>query len=104
MTGSEYNPKGGGASPEESGASPADAGRAAGLTASAVPASRSSIPDAVTDHDLFYLRSCLTHLRQLHTLHWETAVGVSLGSEALSDNIDWLDCFIDQWERRNAQG
>lgn len=55
----------------------------------------------VSENDLHYLRSCLGHLREFSSL---IEVGPSIGSEVLADNIDWLDCFIDQWERANVKG
>jgi hypothetical protein len=53
----------------------------------------------MTENDLSYLKSCLRHLQEYHNLVSEAALGVSIGTEALADNIDWLDCFIDSKER-----
>jgi hypothetical protein len=44
----------------------------------------------LSESDLHYLRSILGHLQEVHTV----VEGLSLGGEALADNIDWLDCFI----------
>jgi hypothetical protein len=49
----------------------------------------------MSEDDLFYLRSILGHLRELRSV----VEGASLGGEALADNIDWLDCFIDKHSR-----
>jgi hypothetical protein len=57
----------------------------------------------LSDNDLYYLRSCLTHLRQFYREVMEVEQMVTLGNEALSDNIDWLDCFIDQHERDSGR-
>lgn len=46
--------------------------------------------------DLFYLKSILGHLREFSST---VSGGPSLGGEALADNINWLDCFIDKYER-----
>jgi hypothetical protein len=50
----------------------------------------------VSDGDLHYLRSILRNVRELYSL---VATDVSLRSEALADNIDWLDCFINRLEK-----
>ena len=47
----------------------------------------------MSEHDLYYLRSILGHLREFRSLILE---GPTLGGEILADNIDWLDCFIDR--------
>lgn len=52
----------------------------------------------MTENDLHYLRSILRHLRQVQSAMADAA-RFSLGGEALADNIDWLDCFIDKNER-----
>jgi hypothetical protein len=44
---------------------------------------------------LYYLEAALRRLRQLS----ELADGPSLGSMALADEIDWLDCYIDEIRR-----
>jgi hypothetical protein len=49
----------------------------------------------LTDNDLHYLRSILGHLREVRSI----ATAFSLGGEALADNIDWLDCFIDKHQK-----
>ena len=51
---------------------------------------------AMTEHDLYYLRSILTQLRGVRA---SLRYGPTLGGEILADNIDWLDCFIDKHER-----
>ena len=57
----------------------------------------------MTEHDLYYLRSILRHLREVRKYtERHGRVLPSLGGEALSDNIDWLDCFIDKYERSVA--
>lgn len=50
----------------------------------------------VTDNELYYLRSILGHLREVQQ---SLQSGPTLGGEALADNIDWLDCFIDKKQR-----
>jgi hypothetical protein len=52
----------------------------------------------MTDQDLHYLRSILEHLRSLRAIA-DKYGGPGLPGEALADNIDWLDCFIDKHER-----
>lgn len=49
---------------------------------------------AFTEQELYYLRSILGNLRELNSFVCERQGGVSLQSEALGDNVDWLDCFI----------
>lgn len=49
-------------------------------------------------NDLYYLRSILRQLREVQGALADTAA-FSLGGEALADNIDWLDCFIERNER-----
>jgi len=50
----------------------------------------------VTESDLHYLRSILRQLREVRSWMKE---GPTLGGEVLADNIDWLDCFIDKYEK-----
>jgi hypothetical protein len=52
----------------------------------------------MTDNDLFYLRSILRNLKEFR----DYARPLSLSDEVLSDNIDWLDCFIDMEERHRS--
>ena len=47
----------------------------------------------MSESDLYYLRTILRRLRAFKQLISDD--GLSLGSEALADEIDWLDCFID---------
>lgn len=54
----------------------------------------------MTEHDLYYLRSILGNLRQFRKALDNEA---SLGDEVLSDNIDWLNCFIDKHERAKSK-
>jgi hypothetical protein len=56
---------------------------------------------AMTDKDLYYLRSIL---RQLQTLKVLSVNDSSIPGEALADNINWLDCFIDKESRHEQQG
>jgi hypothetical protein len=51
----------------------------------------------ITESDLYYLRSILGNLREVRAV----VEFASLGGEALADNVDWLDCFIDKHERAN---
>jgi hypothetical protein len=53
----------------------------------------------LSESDLHYLRSILGHLQEVRTV----VEGLSLGGEALADNIDWLDCFIDKHQRERDQ-
>ena len=53
----------------------------------------------MNESDLHYLRSILRHLREMRVLRTALVDEPSLGGEALADNIDWLDCFIDKYER-----
>jgi hypothetical protein len=54
----------------------------------------------LSDNDLYYLRSILRNLGELQSVAHMSTIQPSLGGEALADNIDWLDCFIDANERR----
>jgi hypothetical protein len=49
----------------------------------------------LSENDLYYMRAILGHLRELRKI----AGGLNLGSEALADEIDWLDCYIDKHQR-----
>lgn len=46
--------------------------------------------------DVYMLQSIYRQLVVLRELCHKMKGGVSLGSEVLADNIDWLDCFIDK--------
>jgi hypothetical protein len=52
----------------------------------------------LTPADLYYLNSILGNLREFRTV--TTHHAPSIGTEVLSDNIDWLDCWIDKHRRR----
>jgi hypothetical protein len=52
----------------------------------------------MTEADLYYLRSILHYLQEVRGALADTAA-FSLGGEALNDNIDWLDCFIEKHDR-----
>ena len=58
----------------------------------------------VTDDELYYLRSIKRQLGELQSLTDDVMAdfGPSIGSEVLADNLNWLDCFIDEHERKNA--
>jgi hypothetical protein len=60
----------------------------------ASPPSQPALREALTDQDWYYLRSILRGLREFRDVLPDTDA-LSLGGEALSDNIDWLDCFLD---------
>ena len=47
----------------------------------------------MNERDVHYLRSILAQLHSIRLMLHEQAP--SLVSEVLSDNIDWLDCFIE---------
>jgi hypothetical protein len=49
----------------------------------------------LTEQEHYYLHSILRCLRDLDRRVCEEWQGVSLQSEALGENIDWLDCFIE---------
>ena len=51
----------------------------------------------MNERHLYYLRSILRHLRALKRILEDPEP--SLSGEGLADNIDWLDCFIDKYER-----
>jgi hypothetical protein len=53
----------------------------------------------LSENDVYYLRAILGHLRQIKQM----ADGLRLGSEALADEVDWLDCFIDKHQRERDQ-
>lgn len=50
------------------------------------------------ENDVYYLRSILRHLREVRTYMNKTGRGPTLGGEVLTDNIDWLDCYISKLE------
>lgn len=56
----------------------------------------------LSDADLYYLRSILNTLQEMRdaTVMDTVNYGWSLGDEALADNTDWLDCFIEKHERQ----
>lgn len=49
---------------------------------------------------LYYLKSILNNLRDVRDYMQTKEATVTIGSEVLADNIDWLDCYIDQLERK----
>ena len=51
---------------------------------------------ALTDHDLYYLRSIMRNLDQMAEMSAELIEisGYGLGDEVLGDNRNWLDFFI----------
>lgn len=53
---------------------------------------------ALTDQDIYYLRSIYRQLRQVML----SSDDLSLGGEVLADNVNWLDCFIEKQERHHA--
>ena len=55
----------------------------------------------MTDNELYYLRAIHRRLKEFKSVVPDD-VFPSLGSEAMADEIDWLDCFIDKHQR--AQG
>jgi hypothetical protein len=77
------------------GVSPSGPGSRASHEAASASSPKASIPNALTDQEHYYLHSILRSLRGLETRVCEDWQGVSLQSEALSDNIDWLDCYIE---------
>lgn len=52
----------------------------------------------LTDNDLYYLRTIGRRLVEYRKSLGDVD-GLSLGILALADEIEWLDCFIDQHER-----
>jgi hypothetical protein len=56
----------------------------------------------MTEHEIYYLKSCLESLRSFRALVNTVDKGFSLGDMVLADNIDWLNCFIDKHERANV--
>lgn len=56
---------------------------------------------ALSQHDLFYLRSIKRNLDELNGLSasMAEATGYGTADAALDDNRNWLNCFIDQHER-----
>jgi hypothetical protein len=66
---------------------------------SQVAALASHPPSRLTEHDLYYLRSILRHMREFQSLCNDAGFGPSVGGEAMFDNIDWLDGFIDNHAR-----
>lgn len=58
----------------------------------------------VTDQELYYLRSIYRSLEEMRDLSADVMAdyGPSIGSEVLFDNMNFLDCFIDEHERKNA--
>lgn len=55
-----------------------------------------------TDNRVYYLESILRNLREYCEMVSSQEIShgyYSLGQEILSDNIDWLDCYIDQLKR-----
>jgi hypothetical protein len=54
----------------------------------------------MNEDDLCYLRSILRQLREFSGI---ITYEPSISSEVLADNIDWLDCAIDRWERQQQK-
>jgi hypothetical protein len=54
------------------------------------------------ENDLHYLRSILGNLREVRK-YMKRHGHPSLAGELLSDNIDWLDCYIDKLEREGKR-
>lgn len=59
------------------------------------------MPD-LPDNDLYYLRCIQRRLRFFHESLADTA-SFSLQGQAFADEINWLDCFIDQHECANVK-
>ena len=57
----------------------------------------------MSDNDLYYLRAIRRRLLEFRSVIPDD-VFPSLGSEALADEIDWLDCFIDAQQARLVSG
>lgn len=55
----------------------------------------------MTDNDLYYLRSIYRRLLEFKQV--ASKGEYNLGFEALADEVDWLDCFIDKHERRKRK-
>lgn len=53
----------------------------------------------MTDEELRYLGKVLGRLIELRDCAVDEENSLSLGNSALADEIDWLDCFIDQHAR-----
>lgn len=54
-------------------------------------------------NDLHYLRSIYGQLNDtLKFIRRKHDFGIMLGIEILADNLDWLDCFIEQHSRGEA--
>lgn len=53
------------------------------------------------DNTVYYLRSIYRQLQAIRSFV-EAGPTPSLSGEVLADNIDWLDCYIDQLERTAA--
>lgn len=58
-------------------------------------------PRAITENDLYYLRSIQRQLQMVKE-SLDDSLGLTLGVMAFADNLDWLDCFIDEKERALA--
>jgi hypothetical protein len=54
---------------------------------------------SLSENDLYYLRSIQRQLQMVKE-SLDDSIGLSLGVMAFADNLDWLDCFIDEHERR----
>lgn len=50
------------------------------------------------NHIVYYLRSILVHMKEYQSLQIEAIItsGYGIGHEALADNINWLDCYIEE--------
>ena len=53
----------------------------------------------LSDQETHYLNAILRRLREFRDAVPVDDLGFSLGSMALDDEIDWLDCFIDEHTR-----
>lgn len=49
------------------------------------------------NRSIYYLKSIRSNLRDVRIL---TRRKTSIATEVLSDNIDWIDCYIDKLERQ----
>jgi hypothetical protein len=61
-------------------------------------------PSGLTEHDLYYLRSILRHMLEFQSLCNDAGFGPSVGGEAMFDNIDWLDSFIEKHAGDHSHG
>lgn len=54
----------------------------------------------MNEHDIYMLKSILGQLRQLKDGVAYSRYRSMLGMEVLADNCDWLDCKIDELEKK----